>query len=49
MLNCLHASPFTGRSILITRAPKSASFNPAEGPAKNWQNSKTINPSNGFM
>src|SRR6185312_10780221 len=42
-----HASPTTGRSILITLAPRSASLRPAEGPERYWLNSITVNPCNG--
>src|SRR5687767_4211293 len=42
-------SPVPGRSILITRAPKSASRVAAHGPARNWAKSRTSRPSRGFI
>src|SRR5438128_1747459 len=42
-------SPETGRSILITRAPRSASRVAAHGPARNWAKSSTRRPSSGRM
>ena len=41
-------SPPSGRSILITRAPRSASRSVADGPARYWQNSRTRIPSSGL-
>src|SRR5882724_7821381 len=42
-------SPPPGRSILMTRAPKSARRIAALGPARNWLKSRTSNPSSGFI
>jgi hypothetical protein len=40
-------SPVPGRSIFITRAPKSARRMAETGPAKNWLKSRTKIPSKG--
>ena len=40
-------SPVTGRSTLITRAPRSASRRAATGPARNWLKSSTTVPCSG--
>ena len=44
-----HISPPSGRSTLMTRAPKSARRRVAEGADKNWLKSSMVIPSNGFM
>ena len=40
-------SPPCGRSILTTRAPRSASRRAQEGPARNWLKSRTSRPARG--
>ena len=40
-------SPPSGRSILITSAPRSASSDPANGPAAIWPSSMTRTPASG--
>src|SRR5829696_2625051 len=40
-------SPPCGRSILTTRAPRSASRNAQDGPARNWLKSRTSRPARG--
>src|SRR5829696_10252322 len=40
-------SPPCGRSILTTRAPRSASRRAQDGPARNWLKSRTRSPASG--
>src|SRR5882724_3423118 len=49
MYNRRQRSPPSGRSILITRAPRSASRSDADGPARNWLKSITKSPSRGLI